>query len=312
MKEEELKEIISAMLHYLKKQIDPNAPVTIDEALEHLEKDRALLYGLNYRNHTLDETLESLKEKYKELARESIDSYENSTKNMQEIARKQSDELQKIASEKTKGIIDLDEIKEKFNSIQEHMVHEVERANQEITQLREKVKLLEEKNNLDALTKVFNRRALQSYLSTLTQMHSIQKELHLLMIDIDNFKQINDRYGHVAGDKILVFIAQTLKKTLREGDKVFRYGGEEFVVILNRIDTQKCILIANRILQLISNNKLVYKNFTIEVTVSIGGTRLIPGEDTPESILERSDKALYSAKRNGKNQFQQYREDMDI
>lgn len=303
MKKEELKETLIAILHYLKSQISDDAPVTLDDAIAYLQNDDMPLGNIDYQHNSLDKTLETIKDEYKQLAIESIDSYESSTKNMHSLAKKQHEELKSIEeAKKDEDTIDLDLIKEKFSSIQDHMVKEVERANAQIHQLKEKVKLLEEKSNLDALTKAFNRRALENYLEKLTKKGSLKRELHLLMIDIDNFKQINDKYGHVAGDKILVFIAHTLKKTLREGDKVFRYGGEEFVVILNRIDTQNCIKIANRILQLISTNKLVYKNNTIQVTVSAGGTKFIPG-DTPESILERADKALYEAKKAGKNKF---------
>ena len=300
MKKEELKETILAILHYIKSQIDNDAPVTLDEAIEYLQSDSISLEDIDYHHNSLDKTLEAIKDDYKKLAIESIDSYESSTKNMQDIANKQQEQIESISQ--NEDAIDLDLIKEKFNSIQDHMIHEVERANAQIHQLKEKVKLLEEKTNLDALTKTFNRHALINYLQKLTQKQQLKRELHLIMLDIDNFKQINDKYGHIAGDKILVFIAHLLKKMLREGDKVFRYGGEEFVIILNRIDTPNCLKIANRILQLISSNKLVYKNNTIQVTVSAGGTKFVPG-DTPESILERADKALYEAKTAGKNRF---------
>ena len=303
MKKEELKETLLAILYYLKEQITDETPLTIDDVIESLQSDKIPLDDIDYKHNSLDQTIEAIKDGYKQLAIESIHSYEKSTKNMDSIAKKQQQQLESIPTfQEEEGMIDLNSLKEKFSSIQDHMIQEVERANAQIHHLKEKVKLLDEKNNLDALTKAFNRRALQNYLKKLTEKKQLKRELHLLMIDIDDFKHINDKYGHVAGDKILVFIAQTLKKTLREGDKVFRYGGEEFVVILNRIDTQSCTKIVNRILNLISSNILIYKNDTIQVTVSAGGTRFLPG-DTPETILERADKALYEAKRTGKNKF---------
>ncbi len=303
LKKEELKESILAILHYLDSQMGDDTPVTINDAIAALENGSITLDDINYKNNSLDKTIATLKEEYKKLAIESINSYEDSTRKIQHIANEQQEHINAISSgKKENDAIDLELIKEKFNSLQEHMIHEVERANAQIHYLKDKVKLLEEKSNLDPLTKTFNRRALTNYLKRLTQKQEIKRELHLLMIDIDNFKSINDKYGHVAGDKILVFIAQILKKTLREGDKVFRYGGEEFVIVLNRIDTENCIKIANRILQLIGSNKLIYKNDTIQVTVSAGGTKFVSG-DTPESILERADKALYEAKKTGKNKF---------
>jgi diguanylate cyclase (GGDEF)-like protein len=124
----------------------------------------------------------------------------------------------------------------------------------------------------------------------------------MLMLDLDDFKQINDNYGHVAGDKILIFISNILKQTLREGDKIFRYGGEEFIIILNRTDNIFCSKIANRILELIRANNLIYKGETLHATASIGTAVFIEG-DTPDTFISRADKALYQAKKNGKNQI---------
>ncbi|MDQ7067948.1 MAG: GGDEF domain-containing protein [Sulfurimonas sp.] len=122
------------------------------------------------------------------------------------------------------------------------------------------------------------------------------------MLDIDDFKVINDTFGHVAGDKVIMFIANILRSTLRDGDKVFRYGGEEFVIILNRITPEVCLEVTNRILKLIRSNQLIYKGHPLSVTISIGATQYTNG-DTPESIITRADKALYKSKINGKDQM---------
>jgi diguanylate cyclase (GGDEF)-like protein len=198
--------------------------------------------------------------------------------------------------------IDLDSITTKFDEIQSHMSEEVKKANEVITQLTKQVKTLEEKSNLDSLTKVFNRRALSTYLEKVCNNEKLPYDMHLLMLDIDDFKNINDMFGHIAGDKILIFIANILRKTIRDGDKVFRYGGEEFIIILNRLEKDKCEQIALRLLELISGNKLIYKGETINVTISIGTTMLVKS-DTPDSLISRADKALYRAKENGKNQM---------
>jgi len=193
----------------------------------------------------------------------------------------------------------LETLTTKFSEIQTHMTNEVKKANQIISELSEKVKTLEETTNLDPLTKVFNRRALISYLDGVCA-NKTTPLMHAIMLDIDNFKTINDTYGHIAGDKILIFISNILRKTIKEGDKIFRFGGEEFTVILNRNNDDESEAIANRILKLISSNKLVYMGENILVTASIGMTKLIQN-DTPDTLISRADKALYASKHNGKN-----------
>jgi diguanylate cyclase (GGDEF)-like protein len=120
------------------------------------------------------------------------------------------------------------------------------------------------------------------------------------MTDIDDFKQINDRFGHIAGDKVLIFIAKLLKKALRDGDRVYRFGGEEFIILLNRTDQQGATLVAERLLTLCRNNKPLFQNQQIAVTLSIGMTKICE-KDTMDTVIDRSDTALYRAKNNGKN-----------
>jgi len=182
------------------------------------------------------------------------------------------------------------------------MSEEVKRANEIITKLTTQVKDLEHSSNLDSLTKIFNRRALSSYLGNVCSKKRLPYDLHLLMLDIDDFKLINDKYGHIAGDKILIFIANILRKTLRDGDRIFRYGGEEFVIILNRVTPKICLEITTRILTLIRENQLIYKGESIKVTMSIGATQY-SDSDTPESLIHRADSALYKSKNNGKDQM---------
>ncbi|MFA5462283.1 MAG: GGDEF domain-containing protein, partial [Sulfurimonas sp.] len=235
---------------------------------------------------------------YKEIVKESLDSYQNTNEKFGELTQLNKETILKC----NENHIDLNVLSEKFNEIHTHMSEEVKKANKVISNLHQKVKILEETSNLDPLTKVFNRRALGSYLSEVCENTNRPYMLHIMMLDIDNFKSINDKYGHVAGDKILIFISNILRKTLRDGDKIFRYGGEEFTIIINRNSDEQCELIANRLLTLISSNNLIYMGERISVTASIGVTKL-KESDTPDSILARADKALYNSKKSGKNMF---------
>ena len=235
---------------------------------------------------------------YKDIATQSLSSYADTNNKIQKLTKLHEETL----SECHEQHIDLPSLTSKFDEIQTHMSDEVQKANGIITELISKVKKLEEKSNLDSLTKIYNRRALSTYLNKICLNKKLPYNFHLLMLDIDDFKIVNDEYGHVAGDKVLIFIANILRKTLREGDKVFRYGGEEFIIILNRIDDEHCRLIVDRLLYLIRKNKLIYKKYSLGITTSIGVANYENG-DTPDSLIARADKALYKAKSNGKNQM---------
>lgn len=234
---------------------------------------------------------------YKELAIQSINSYSATNETIEKITEKHADLLEQSTSQK---LIDIEKITEKFSDIQSHLSDEVNRANEVIHGLMEQVKKLEMKTTLDPLTKVYNRYALQEHLNAILSKENISFNIFVLMIDIDDFKQINDRFGHIAGDKVLIFIAKLLKKALRDGDRVYRFGGEEFIILLNRTDQHGAQLVGERLLSLCRNNKPLFQSQQIPVTLSIGLTKI--GEnDTMDSVIDRSDTALYRAKNNGKN-----------
>lgn len=247
---------------------------------------------LAYRNTATDD--------YKDLAQKSIESYSRTNEKIEEISEKHAELL-----EETQGsaLINFEKISEKFSDIQNHLSDEVSRANDVIHGLMEQVKTLEIKTSLDPLTKVFNRYALQEHLKVILEKEKLDFEVFALMIDVDNFKLINDRFGHIAGDKVLIFIAKLLKKTLRDGDRVYRFGGEEFIIIVNRTDDEGARLVAERLLSLCRNNKPLFQNQQIAVTLSIGLTKLIDG-DSIDAIIDRSDTALYRAKKNGKDRLE--------
>ncbi len=306
MKQEELQHIILAILHYLHDKTDSN---NLEEIIKKVQKDTSLLDDIDYKDQSLLQTLNMLKNEYKEVALQSIDSFAESNSNIQEITKIHEERFEKLYKTNDAGVVNIDIIKEKFSDMYDHITQEIKHANNEIAQLRKKVKELEENTNIDPLTKIYNRRALNEYLNKVCTLNALKKDIHLLMFDIDNFKEINDIYGHLAGDKIIFFIAQILKKMLRKGDKIFRYGGEEFVIVLHHISEKNCIKAAKRILKLISNNTFVYKQNTIRVTISMGGTKLRQ-DDSPSTLLERADKALYKAKNDGKNRFVQYEKEL--
>jgi len=299
MQKEALKSLAKEMYENLILTIDEQDEVKVEQLVNYLtDAAEAMKQVRDDDISTLEYAKSRFNNAYKDIATQGILSYKTSNDNFLEISCVHDQVLNDCMEDQ----IDLPEMKTKFKNIQEHMVEEVQKANRIITELSSQVKQLEQKSNIDSLTKVFNRRALTTYLQKICDEASSKFNIHMLMLDLDDFKIINDTYGHLAGDKVLIFISKILKQTLREGDKIFRYGGEEFIIILNRTDNIFCEKIANRILELIRANNLIYKGSTLRVTASMGTTLFKEG-DTPDSFIARADEALYRAKENGKNQI---------
>jgi len=299
MQKDELISLVNKMCKELIIIIDEHSEATVHQVANYLQESAALMRTVDEESINSIGYAEALfHNAYQEIAKKSLASYAKTNKSIEKLTKLHEYAINECTHEQ----IDLPAITEKFTEIQSHMELEVNKANKIITTLTNQVKSLEAKTNLDALTKIFNRRSLSTYLENLCSNKKTPFNFHLLVIDIDDFKKINDTHGHVAGDKVLIFMANLFKKTLRDGDKVFRFGGEEFVIALNRIDDEHCIRTTNRLLTIIRENKLLYKGVTIRTTVSIGSTKFIQG-DTPDSLLTRADKALYVAKKSGKDQL---------
>jgi diguanylate cyclase (GGDEF)-like protein len=121
-----------------------------------------------------------------------------------------------------------------------------------------------------------------------------------MMADLDHFKEINDTYGHLAGDKVLIEVARRFEMAVRDFDNLGRYGGEEFIIVLKNTSLHTAMVVAERIRDHISAGPVNLQGVVIDVSVSIGVTVAQPGEDTSE-IIKRADKALYDAKDAGRN-----------
>ena len=131
------------------------------------------------------------------------------------------------------------------------------------------------------------------------------KPLALLMIDVDHFKQVNDRWGHPAGDAVLRSVVEVLRQRVRAQDMVGRYGGEEFLVVLPGIDLEGARLLAQQLCAAVQAAPCIWGHESIFVTVSIGvlGGRLQP-QDHWSLLLQAADQALYRAKANGRNRVE--------
>jgi len=154
----------------------------------------------------------------------------------------------------------------------------------------------------DPLTGLGNRGALENALEHQWQVaQRYEQDMTVLMIDIDHFKSINDRFGHDTGDYVIKQVALTINATTRQTDLAFRYGGEEFLVILNKTNELGSNIIAERIRENIESLQLKTPNGeTLKVTASIGGSHLRPNISKDELVKE-ADRALYVAKGQGRN-----------
>lgn len=153
----------------------------------------------------------------------------------------------------------------------------------------------------DPLTGLANRRVASARLEAERQRALRQGvSLSVLMLDLDRFKRINDRWGHVHGDTVLVAVAQALTGELRGADLAVRYGGEEFMAILPDTASAGAMQVAERIRERIAELRIALPEATETITVSIGVATLFP-EDTVETIVARADTALYVAKEAGRN-----------
>lgn len=158
-------------------------------------------------------------------------------------------------------------------------------------------------SNADALTGVFNRRFFDDYmLSEVARAARYKTPLSVAMVDVDYFKQFNDRYGHAAGDRVLRRVAQTIERSLRRSDLVARYGGEEFVIILREANAGQALEIVEQLRIAIGREVLLpEQRDDPRVTVSAGIATWPNDGRSPEELLEHADRRLFEAKEEGRN-----------
>lgn len=153
----------------------------------------------------------------------------------------------------------------------------------------------------DPLTQTRNRTAFNDVAEREMRLaHRNNKNLALIFLDIDHFKMINDRYGHKCGDFALASVAKWIKEVIRSSDIVFRYGGEEFVILLSETDLNGAALLAERIRVYIENHTLSFDMEAFKITTSLGVSSL-RGDDDIDGFIQRADNAMYRAKKSGRN-----------
>ncbi|SFZ79217.1 GGDEF domain-containing protein [Chitinimonas taiwanensis] len=179
---------------------------------------------------------------------------------------------------------------------------EAQAADQRIKELENQLREISEKIREDQLTGALNRRGFdEAFMAEIARAERSGKPLCLAMLDIDNFKKLNDQRGHQAGDDALIHLVKVVKEVLRPTDIVARYGGEEFVVLLPELLLTEAASVMQRVQRELTRRFFLHNNERVLITFSAGVARYEPGEDA-ERAVERADQAMYQAKKSGKNQ----------
>jgi diguanylate cyclase (GGDEF)-like protein len=158
-----------------------------------------------------------------------------------------------------------------------------------------------QKSNRDSLTNLYNHQYINTILEDLLVLGRKEaSDICVMMLDIDYFKQVNDGYGHLTGDRVLVTICEIIKKSIRTNDYIGRYGGEEFLVVMPNIKLEEAALISEKIRRSIETHNFEIKD--LAVTISIGVAQY-EGE-TSKDLVNKADKLLYQAKTKGRNRYE--------
>lgn len=162
-------------------------------------------------------------------------------------------------------------------------------------------------SRVDALTGLQNLRALQEQLPIwLGPAARTGRKMAVLMMDIDGFKSVNDQLGHGVGNELLKEVANLLRFAVRVGDAPFRFGGDEFVLLLSDADAQGAMVVGSRIQDIYSTMGQTLRGTAVEISLSIGIAVFPADGTTAEGLLERADEALYQAKRSGAGRIARY------
>lgn len=168
-------------------------------------------------------------------------------------------------------------------------------------EIEKHLKYLEKRLSLDSLTRLPNRAYLEDLIpAKILEFERTGSQFGLVFIDVDNFKSINDTYGHDMGDRVLRLIKETLVKNIRVIDTACRWGGDEFVVLLSDMKPETMAGVADKFLTLVRHSGLKVDHDLLQVTISIGATLIEPG-DTLQSLVKRADSLMYESKKTGKD-----------
>lgn len=297
--------IISLVAEYLDKAINVQSRLKsiIDEIVIRFDKTS------NTLNSILEENSNILKkdiEEDKKIANEltgvnHLIINESSIEALKSMVLSKVDELSKEISKKIDNkhtaLKHLEQEKKHVNKeLSEYKVKE-----QELAKIKKELEKYKMESVTDPLTGLFNRKFMVKKIEEeIERGKRYGSKFSIIFLDIDNFKRINDVYGHIVGDFVLKYLANIIKSELRKVDYAFRYGGEEMVILLSETNLENALKFSERLLEVVRNTIFKYKTEDLKITVSIGVAEFKPGE-TIEQLIERADMAMLKAKQAGKD-----------
>ncbi|HUT63450.1 MAG TPA: GGDEF domain-containing protein [Anaerolineae bacterium] len=267
----------------------------VGEKLSQMENDLIISSDKQSRYHEIDFSFaENLKIEIKALSEsaETINTFEDFKSFV-------ASNLERVTSVVDKKQKEYSQRGEYYRTEREKLLKNFEKV---IDKVGEQIKILEEQSSIDPLTGIFNRRIFQERIDEeIDRFHRYQQYFSLIFFDIDHFKDVNDRYGHKAGDIVLKVIAQKIKEILRKPDILARYGGEEFVVILPETNISQSLGVAKKVREIVEKTEFHYEGIKVPITISVGVTEVQENDSAPSTVITRADMFMYTAKENGRN-----------
>ncbi len=198
----------------------------------------------------------------------------------------------------------LSNVNRELKSAVKRRTKELKELNENLeSKILERTKELEKLASIDPLSQLYNRRYFTQMSAQIFELaRRDRSNISIIMLDIDDFKKINDTYGHKIGDEVIVILSRILQKYTRKSDVVCRFGGEEFIVLLPETSMEGALVIAQKIREVVESKELSFDEKTVNFTISVGVAQVdIIREKSVEPAIQRADKAMYAAKHTGKN-----------
>jgi diguanylate cyclase len=286
-----------------------NEPLTTERIAEAERRFKEVVYKQSMLKHSLREAQQTLKNLIGLFVSRLSELTESTTDYHQRVEGyagrlEHADDIQSLKTIVDELMADTRSMQVDMTRYRDEMVQarrNAEQAQGKVRKLEAELEQVSEQISQDQLTGVLNRRGLDDAMQReMARAERRKTGLCVAVLDLDNFKKLNDTYGHQAGDDALIHLTKVVRKTLRPTDTVARYGGEEFIILFSETDLAQAVLVMRRLQRELTKRFFLHNNERLLITFSAGVAMLAPGE-AQEAVFARADKAMYQAKVQGKN-----------